>query len=278
MKISYNWLQTLININLEAEEAAALITSSGLEVEALETFESLKGGLQGLVVGHILECEKHPDADRLSITKVDIGTGTPLSIVCGASNVAAGQKVIVATIGTKLFPSVGESFEIKKSKIRGVASEGMICAEDEIGIGISHAGIMVLPSDTKLGLKASEYFKIESDQILEIGLTPNRSDAASHLGVARDLAAILNSSNNNSNIQINLTGLNELPEASGINTVKVDIENKEACPRYSGIVISGITVAESPVWMQNRLKSIGVRPINNIVDITNFVLHELGQP
>ncbi|MBI2721145.1 MAG: phenylalanine--tRNA ligase subunit beta [Bacteroidetes bacterium] len=278
MKISYNWLKTLINIDITAEEAAELLTASGLEVEAVENFESLKGGLKGLVVGHITECGKHPDADRLSLTKVDIGSGELLSIVCGAPNVAVGQKVIVATIGTKLYPSQGEPFEIKKSKIRGAASEGMICAEDEIGLGNSHAGIMVLPSDTPIGLPASDYFKIENDQILEIGLTPNRSDAASHLGVARDLAAILNSSADTVKAKVELIGLNQLPEASGINTVSVSIENNDGCKRYSGIVISGITVKESPEWLKNRLKSIGVRPINNVVDITNFVLHELGQP
>ena len=216
MKISYNWLKTFIDIDISVDEAAKLLTSSGLEVEGIETFESVKGGLKCLVVGHIVECKKHPDADRLSLTKVDIGTGEFLSIVCGASNVAANQKVIVATIGTMLFPTEGEPFEIKKSKIRGAASEGMICAEDEIGLGKSHAGIMVLPENAKTGLSAAEYFssadgfpKIENDFILEIGLTPNRSDAASHLGVARDLAAIINSSNNDNAIQVNITGLNQ---------------------------------------------------------------------
>ncbi|MBA3663764.1 MAG: phenylalanine--tRNA ligase subunit beta [Bacteroidetes bacterium] len=278
MKISYNWLKTLINITSSAEEAADLLTSSGLEVEGIESFESLKGGLKGLVIGHIVECAKHPDADRLSLTKVDIGTGEPLSIVCGAPNVAAGQKVIVATVGTKLYPITGEPFEIKKSKIRGAASEGMICAEDEIGLGSSHAGIMVLPETTKTGMEASEYFKIESDSVFEIGLTPNRSDAASHLGVARDLSAIINSANNNQELKIRLVGLNELQESNESSKVTVTIENHEGCKRYSGLVISGITVKDSPEWLQNRLKSIGVRPINNIVDITNFVLHELGQP
>jgi phenylalanyl-tRNA synthetase beta chain len=278
MKISYNWLKTLVNTDINADEAAALLTASGLEVEALESFESLKGGLKGFVVGHVLECGKHPDADRLSLTKVDIGSGEPLSIVCGAPNVAAGQKVIVATIGTKLYPAEGEPFEIKKSKIRGAASEGMICAEDEIGLGKSHDGIMILPADTKVGLAASEYFKIETDTVLEIGLTPNRSDAASHLGVARDLVAIVNSSKQFQELSVNIPGLQRLPEGSGLNKVEVIVENKEGCKRYSGIVISGITVKDSPDWLQSRLKAIGVRPINNIVDITNFVLHELGQP
>jgi len=216
MKISYNWLKTLVNIDIPAEEAASLLTASGLEVEAIETFESLKGGLKGLVVGHVLECGKHPDADRLSLTKVDIGTGETLSIVCGAPNVAAGQKVIIATIGAMLYPSTGEPFEIKKSKIRGAASEGMICAEDEIGLGKSHDGIMILPDDTKTGLPASDYFKIENDVVFEIGLTPNRSDAASHLGVARDLAAIINSSQQENTKQITIKGLNPLPDASNL--------------------------------------------------------------
>lgn len=278
MKISVNWLKTLINTDISANEIATLLTASGLEVESIESFESLQGGLKGLVVGHVLECTKHPDADRLSLTKVDIGTGEPLSIVCGAPNVAANQKVIVATVGAKLFPVSGESFEIKKSKIRGAVSEGMICAEDEIGLGASHAGIMVLPEDTKVGLPASEYFKIENDAVLEIGLTPNRSDAASHLGVARDLAAILNSHNNNTEHQVSISGLKNLPAVSNLNSVKITIENQEACKRYSGLVISGVKVKESPDWLKNRLKAIGLRPINNIVDITNFVLHETGQP
>lgn len=278
MKISLNWLKTLINTDISADEISTLLTASGLEVEGTETFESLQGGLKGLVVGQVLECAKHPDADRLSLTKVDVGAGEALSIVCGAPNVAAGQKVIVATVGTKLFPVSGEPFEIKKSKIRGAVSEGMICAEDEIGFGASHAGIMVLPEDTKVGLPASEYFNIENDTVLEIGLTPNRSDAASHLGVARDLAAILNTNENVSTYQTAISGLQELPEASNLTGVKITIENQEACKHYSGLVISGVKVKESPDWLKNRLKAIGIRPINNIVDITNFVLHELGQP
>ena len=278
MKISTNWLKTLINTDISADEASALLTASGLEVEGVESFESVKGGFKGLVVGHVLECSKHPDADKLSLTKVDTGAGEPLSIVCGAPNVAAGQKVIVATIGTRLFPTEGEPFEIKKSKIRGAVSEGMLCAEDEIGLGKSHAGIMVLPEDTKTGLAAADFFKIENDTVLEIGLTPNRSDAASHLGVARDLAAILNTSGHTHQYSTDLKGLNQLPDASNLNTVKIEVENNTGCPRYSGLVISGIKVQESPEWLRNRLKSIGVRPINNIVDITNFVLHELGQP
>ncbi|MBK9284332.1 MAG: phenylalanine--tRNA ligase subunit beta [Sphingobacteriaceae bacterium] len=278
MKISYNWLKTLLPVQLSAEEVAALLTDSGLEVESVENYESIPGGLKGLIAGEVLECTKHPDADRLSLTKVDVGNGNPLSIVCGAPNVQAGQKVIVAMVGTKLFPVTGEPFEIKKSKIRGALSEGMLCAEDEIGIGVGHAGIYVLPQDTPVGKPISEYFKIENDSVFEIGLTPNRSDAASHLGVARDLQAILNSKNKDSQIQIIENGYQELPESSNINKIEIEVTNHEDCPRYSGIIISGIEVKESPDWLKTRIKSIGLRTINNIVDITNFVMHELGQP
>ena len=278
MKISFNWLKTLINTDISAHETAELLTASGLEVEGIETYESLKGSLKGLVVGQVIDCVKHPDADKLKLTKVDIGAAEPLSIVCGAPNVAVNQKVIVATIGTKLYPTVGEPFEIKKSKIRGALSEGMICAEDEFGLGKNHDGILILPNDTPIGLPAADYFKIETDTIFEIGLTPNRSDAASHLGVARDLKAILNSNKEKANYELYLNGLNPLEEASNLNTVSITIDNPEACQRYSGLVISGISVKDSPDWLKNRLKSIGLRPINNIVDITNFVLHELGQP
>ena len=278
MKISFNWLKSLINIDISAEETAALLTAAGLEVEGMETVESLPGGLKGLVVGHITHCEKHPDADRLSLTKVDIGGPEPLSIVCGAPNVAAGQKVIVATVGTKLYPTSGEPFEIKKSKIRGAASEGMICAEDEIGLGNSHAGIMVLPENTATGMPAADYFHIETDVVFDIGLTPNRSDAASHYGVARDLAAILNSRHREAPYKVTLSHETQFAEASGINTIAIAVEDNNACQRYSGMVISGITVKESPTWLQNRLKAIGLRPINNIVDITNYVLHDIGQP
>ncbi len=278
MKISNNWLKTLSNIEISAEETAEKLTASGLEVEGMEIFESIQGGLKGLVVGHVVECGKHPDADRLSLTKVDVGSGELLSIVCGAPNVAVNQKVIVATVGTKLYPSEGEPFEIKKSKIRGAVSEGMLCAEDEIGLGKSHAGIMVLPENTIIGTPAAEYFKIENDAVFEIGLTPNRSDAASHLGVARDLVAILNSHNNTHSYQTDIKGLHELPEPTGTHDISIEILNPDACKRYSGLVISGVTVTESPDWLKNRLKAIGLRPINNIVDITNFVLQELGQP
>ncbi|MCU0360477.1 MAG: phenylalanine--tRNA ligase subunit beta [Bacteroidia bacterium] len=278
MKISINWLKTLLKTDLGTEDIAARLTAAGLEVEGIEQFESIKGGLKGLVTGLVTACEKHPDADRLSVTKVDIGTGEALNIVCGAPNVATGQKVIVATVGTTLYPSGGEALVIKKSKIRGVPSEGMICAEDEIGIGNSHAGILVLPEDTAIGLPASDYFKIENDTVLEIGLTPNRSDAASHLGVARDLAAILNSQEPHERLQLQIPGLYPLPDSTGLRKIDIEIKNPEACKRYAGLVISGIRVKESPDWIKQRLLAIGVRPINNVVDITNFVLHELGQP
>lgn len=278
MKISYNWLKTLIQTDLKAEEIAPLLTNCGLEVESVDYFESVKGGLKGVVIGEVIEKEKHPDADRLSVTKVNIGEENLLSIVCGATNVAAGQKVLVATIGTTLYPFKGDPIEIKKSKIRGVVSEGMICAEDEIGIGESHEGIMVLPEDVLPGQFAADYFKLENDIVFEIGLTPNRSDAASHLGVARDLAAVLNVENLNTNAEAKVIAIRDLPEATGLHQVEISIENTSACKRYSGMVISGITVATSPDWLQNRLKAIGLKSINNVVDITNFVLHELGQP
>lgn len=278
MKISYNWLNTFIKTDLTPEQIAEHLTSSGLEVEGLERFESVKGGLRGIVVGHVVEKEKHPDADKLSLTKVNVGKPELLHIVCGAPNVAAGQKVLVAMVGAKLFPVSGEPFEIKKSKIRGAVSEGMICAEDEIGLGHSHDGIMILPEDAVPGTPAAQFLKLEQDTVFEIGLTPNRADAASHYGVARDLQAILNTRLPDENFQAEIQGIYELPEASNINTVGITIENTEACKRYSGLIISGITVKPSPDWLKNRLLAIGLRPINNIVDITNFVLHDLGQP
>jgi phenylalanyl-tRNA synthetase beta chain len=278
MKISYNWLKTLIHTDLTPEQIDEHLTSSGLEVEGIEAFETVKGGLKGIVVGEVIEKEKHPDADKLSITKVNVGAAELLNIVCGAPNVAAGQKVLVAMIGAKLYPTTGEPFEIKKSKIRGAASEGMICAEDEIGLGNSHDGIMILPDHAVIGTPAAEFFKLEEDYVLEIGLTPNRADAASHFGVARDLAAILNCKNNTNTFEAKLHNIFELPEASNINKVDISIENTDACKRYSGLVISGITVKPSPDWLKNYLLAIGLRPINNIVDITNFVLHDLGQP
>ena len=278
MKISVNWLKSLVNTSLSTSDIAALLTSSGLEVEGIEHYESIRGGLKGFVVGEVMECSKHPDADRLSVTKVNIGTGEWLNIVCGAPNVAAGQKVMVATVGTKIYPKEGETFEIKKSKIRGAISEGMICAEDEIGIGESHAGILILPDEIKIGTPASEYFEVTTDDILEIGLTPNRGDAASHLGVARELAALINVRNNSHAVQVEIKGVQALPPATQLNTVTIEIKSPDDCPRYTGLVISGVRVKASPAWLQQRLKSIGLKPVNNVVDVTNFLMHELGQP
>ncbi|MFC4740328.1 phenylalanine--tRNA ligase subunit beta [Flavobacterium ponti] len=277
MRISYNWLKQFIKIDWKSEETAALLTDLGLEVEGVDKFESLKGGLEGIVVGHVLTCEKHPDADKLKITTVDLGDGNaPVQIVCGAPNVAAGQKVPVATIGTKLYDKEGNSFEIKKGKIRGQESHGMICAEDELGLGESHDGILILNEDLKPGTLGKDVFNIETDEVFEIGLTPNRADAMSHWGVARDLKAGL--------IQSNVTSELMTPSVSSFRidkrTLKIDIEveNKELVPRYCGVTISGVSVKTSPTWLQNRLKSIGLTPKNNIVDVTNYVMHELGQP
>jgi phenylalanyl-tRNA synthetase beta chain len=278
MKISFNWLKEYLHINLPAEEAAALLTNCGLEVEGIDSFQSMKGGLEGLVIGEVKTCVKHPNADKLSLTTVDVGTGTPLSIVCGAPNVAAGQKVVVAMVGAKLYPTEGEPFEIKKSKIRGEASEGMICAEDEIGMGKSHAGIIVLPNDAQVGIKAKDYFKVEEDKVFEIGLTPNRADAASHIGVARDLNAVLISEGHNESTGVVYPSLKNFKVDNSSSPIEVVVEDLNACPRYSSITVSGVTVKDSPQWLKNRLLSIGVHPINNIVDITNYVLHEVGQP
>ena len=276
MKISYNWLKQFIKIDWQSEETAALLTDLGLEVEVVEKYQSVKGGLEGIVVGHVLTCIPHPDADRLKITTVDLGDGVPVQIVCGASNVAAGQKVPVATIGTILSDKDGESFTIKKGKIRGQESHGMICAEDEIGLGTSHEGIMVLDASLQPGTSAATVFKIENDEVFEIGLTPNRADAMSHLGTARDLrAGMLQSGVNVELITPSVTNFRVDKR-----TLKIDIEVKDSklVPRYCGLTISGITVKPSPTWLQNRLKAIGLNPKNNIVDVTNYVLHELGQP
>jgi len=285
MKISYNWLKQYVNIDLSAEDAGKLLTGCGLEVESIEKTETIKGGLKGMVVGEVKTKEKHPDADKLSLTTVDIGTGELLSIVCGAPNVAAGQKVIVATVGAMLYPITGEPFEIKKSKIRGAVSEGMLCAEDEIGLGDSHAGIMVLDANATVGMPAKDYFsqingfpKIEEDYTFEIGLTPNRADAASHVGVARDLVAVLNAQHSESKQQLLMPDIRTFEVESTVLNIEVNVEDTLACPRYSALTISNIKVGESSDWLKNKLKAIGLRPINNIVDITNYVLHELGQP
>ncbi|MCE2893790.1 MAG: phenylalanine--tRNA ligase subunit beta [Flammeovirgaceae bacterium] len=271
MKISYNWLKQYIHIPESAEEIGQTLTGTGLEVESVEPFESVKGGLKGLVIGEVLTCGKHPNADKLSITTVDVGGGSPLQIVCGAANVAAGQKVVVATVGTTVHPTKGEPFLIKSAKIRGEQSEGMICAEDEIGLGESHAGILVLDTKIANGTLATEFFNVQSDYVFEIGLTPNRADAASHLGVARDIKAAKKR-------ELKWPSVDHFEVDYRSLTIPVSVENSEACPRYSGVTISGIKVDESPDWLKNRLKSIGLTPINNVVDITNFVLHETGQP
>src|SRR6218665_1898235 len=276
MKISYNWLKQFIKIDWKSEETAALLTDLGLEVEVVDKYQSVKGGLEGLVVGHVLTCVPHPNADRLKVTTVDLGDGAPVQIVCGAANIAAGQKVPVATIGTVLYDKDGAPFTIKKGKIRDKESHGMICAEDELGLGTSHDGIMVLSDDLKPGTSVAKVFKIENDEIFEIGLTPNRADAMSHLGTARDLRAGL--------LQKGVSVELITPSVSNFRidkrTLKIDVDVKDIklAPRYCGVTISGITVKPSPEWLQNRLKSIGINPKNNVVDVTNYVLHELGQP
>ena len=277
MKISYNWLKQFIKTDLNSEDIAAILTDLGLEVEGVEKFESLKGGLEGVVIGHVLTCIQHTNADKLKVTTVDIGTGTPIQIVCGASNVGVGQKVPVATIGTKLYDKEGNSFEIKKGKIRGEESHGMICAEDELGLGDSHEGIMILADDLVPGTLASKVFKIETDEVFEIGLTPNRADAMSHWGVARDLRAGL-IQNNSIQSELITPSVNKFKVDKRTLKIDIKIEDSKLAPRYCGVTISGITVKPSPEWLKNRLKSIGLTPKNNIVDVTNYVLHEIGQP
>jgi phenylalanyl-tRNA synthetase beta chain len=277
MKISYNWLKQFIKTDLKSEDTAAILTDLGLEVEGVEKFESLKGGLEGVVIGHILTCIQHTNADKLKVTTVDIGTGIPIQIVCGASNVGVGQKVPIATIGTKLYGKEGNSFEIKKGKIRGEESHGMICAEDELGLGDSHEGIMILAEDLVPGTLASKVFKIETDEVFEIGLTPNRADAMSHWGVARDLRAGLIQKNSNQS-ELITPSVNKFKVDKRTLKIDVKVEDIKLAPRYCGVTISGITVKPSPEWLKNRLKSIGLTPKNNIVDVTNYVLHEIGQP
>jgi phenylalanyl-tRNA synthetase beta chain len=279
MKVSLNWLKQYVEVSESKEEISDILTNTGLEVEGMESYESIKGSLAGLVIGEVLSCQKHPGADKLSVTMVDVKGENPLQIVCGAPNVAAGQKVVVATVGAVLYPENGEPFKIKKGKIRGEESWGMICAEDEIGLGKSHDGIMVLNDNAHAGQAALEYFagQVVSDVVYEIGLTPNRSDATGHLGTAFDLAAALKTNYENQ-------GVFKKPDVSGFAVqnnnleINVSIENPKACPRYSGVCIQGVTIQDSPEWMQQHLKAIGVEPKNNIVDITNYVLHESGQP
>lgn len=276
MKISYNWIKQFLKIDLPSAEVSDILTDLGLEVEIVEKYQSVKGGLEGVVVGHVLTCEKHPDADRLNITTVDLGDGTPVQIVCGATNVAAGQKVPVATIGTKLFDKDGNEFEIKKGKIRGQESHGMICAEDELGLGTSHDGIMVLDSNLKPGTPAAKVFNIENDEVFEIGLTPNRADAMSHMGVARDLRAAL--IQKNASLELITPSVSKFKVDKRTLKIDVDVKDSSLAPRYCGVTISGVTIKPSPSWLQNRLKAIGLTPKNNVIDVTNYVLHELGQP
>jgi phenylalanyl-tRNA synthetase beta chain len=276
MKISYNWLKQFLKIDWTPEQTGELLTDLGLEVEGIESYQSVKGGMEGVVVGEVLTCIKHPNADKLRITTVNIGAENPLQIVCGAANVAVGQKVPIATIGTTLYTAEGESWTIKKGNIRGEESHGMICAEDELGLGTSHEGILVLEDSYKVGTPVAAIFDVENDHVFEIGLTPNRADAMSHLGTARDLKAGL--------IQKDITLEFITPSVSAFNVnnrglkIDVDVKNKELAPRYCGLTISGLKVEASPAWLQNRLKAIGLKPINNIVDATNYVLHDLGQP
>ena len=274
MNISYRWLKKYINLEYTAEEVSAFLTQIGLEVGSMEEVETIKGGLRGLVIGEVLTCEQHPDSDHLSKTTVNVGNGEILPIVCGAPNVADGQKVVVAVVGTTLYDGDTE-FKIKKSKIRGEVSEGMICAEDEIGLGASHDGIMILDSSAVPGTPASEFFKIESDFMLEVDLTPNRIDSASHIGIARDLAAYIKQKHP---ISYHRPSVDDFKVDNHSLQIPVEVLNTAACPRYSGVTVSSVTVKESPEWLKNNLKLIGIRPINNIVDVTNFVLFETGQP
>ncbi|PTQ95723.1 phenylalanyl-tRNA synthetase beta subunit [Mucilaginibacter yixingensis] len=271
MKISYNWLKEFIDTDKTPSEISQILTGTGLEVESMEKVQAVPGGLEGLVIGYVKECIDHPNSDHLHITKVDVGGEADLPVVCGAANVAAGQKVVVAVVDTTVYPTSGEPFKIKKSKIRGEVSEGMICAEDEIGLGSSHEGIMVLPEDAPVGTPAKDYFKLNDDYMYEIGLTPNRADATSHLGTARDIAAFLKLAIKKPDVSAFAVDNHDLD-------IKVQVENPAGAPRYSGLTMTGITVKESPQWLKERLAVIGVRPINNIVDVTNYVLHDLGQP
>ena len=283
MNISYKWLKRYIDLQDDAQTVAKILTSIGLEVGTVETVETIRGGLKGLVVGEVLTCEPHPNSDHLHITKVNIGEGEPLPIVCGAPNVAAGQKVIVATIGTVLYDG-DESFTIKKGKLRGEDSWGMICAEDEIGVGTDHAGIIVLPADTPVGMPAAEFYHVENDAVIEVDITPNRSDACSHFGVARDLYAYYKAHNNPTSalpsregVQLTKPSVEEFKEEDQTSPISVFVDAPDAAPRYSGLYIKGVEVKESPEWLKNSLLAIGLRPINNVVDVTNFVLHEMGQ-
>ncbi len=277
MKISYNWLKRYAGFTLEPEDAGRLLTGCGLEVEDIERYQSVKGALRGVIIGQVVECTRHPNADKLSLTRVDIGGDRLLSIVCGAPNVAVGQKVPVATVGTVLYQG-DKTLEIKEARIRGEFSEGMICAEDELGLGSSHDGIMVLDPAVKVGMPASEYFGVTEDYVFEIGLTPNRTDATSHTGVARDLVAVINRRSEGTTLKLSWPKVDDFKTDDHSLEIPVVVEDPEACPRYSGVTISGVQVGPSPAWLQHLLLAAGIRPINNVVDITNFVLMELGQP
>ncbi|RXR19015.1 phenylalanine--tRNA ligase subunit beta [Flavobacterium amnicola] len=276
MKISYNWLKQFIKTDWDSEKTEGLLTDLGLEVEGIEKYQSIKGGLEGVVVGHVLTCVQHENADKLKVTTVDLGDGKPVQIVCGASNVGVGQKVPVATIGTKLYDKEGNSFEIKKGKIRGEESQGMICAEDELGLGESHDGIMILDEKLQPGTPAAQVFNIENDEVFEIGLTPNRADAMSHWGVARDLRAGM--MQQGINVELITPSVTSFKVEKRTLKIDVNVEDNKLIPRYCGVTISDVKVGTSPAWLQNRLKAIGLTPKNNIVDVTNYVLHELGQP
>lgn len=275
MNISYNWLKEYVDFDLTPEEVAAALTSIGLETGSVEEVQTVKGGLEGLVIGEVLTCEPHPNSDHMHVTTVNLGQGEPVQIVCGAPNVAAGQKVVVATLGTKLYDG-DECFTIKKSKLRGVESYGMICAEDEIGIGTDHAGIIVLPESAVPGTPAKEYYNIKSDYVLEVDITPNRADACSHYGVARDLYAYL--VQNGRQTALKRPSVEAFVVDNHDLDIRVTVENAEGCPRYAGVTVKGVTVKESPEWLQNRLRTVGLRPINNVVDITNYIVHAFGQP
>ncbi len=277
MQISYHWLKQYLAVETDPDQLAALLTDCGLEVESVDKYQAIKGGLEGVVTGHVLTSEKHPDADKLTLNSVDVGQEEPLSIVCGAPNVAAGQKVLVALVGATLYLPGGE-LQIKKAKIRGQLSEGMICAEDELGLGDSHEGIMVLPDDVEPGMPAAEYFNLITDYVFEIGLTPNRIDAASHIGVARDVLAVLNHHTRTRDYSLVWPDISKFAIDSRELVIPVSIEDPEACLRYSSLTISGVKVEESPDWLKHRLLAVGQKPINNVVDVTNYVLQEMGQP
>jgi len=277
MIVSYKWLKDYVKSDLTPEQIDNVLTFSGLEIEGIEKVETIKGGLEHVVIGQVMTCEPHPDSDHLHVTTVDVGGDRLLDIVCGAPNVAAGQKVVVATIGTKIYTSDTEFFEIKKSKIRGCVSEGMLCAEDELGLGTSHDGIMVLPADAPVGMPAKQYFHVEEDYAIEVAITANRSDATSHIGVGRDLVAAYNTQHGG-NLKLEIPSVDAYKQDNNDRKTEITVEDTENCPRYTGLTITGVKVAESPEWLKNKLVAVGLRPINNVVDITNFVLMEVGQP